>query len=223
MHFVQCDPQMHRFKQGDFTSQTGHSLKYSLYLPAGWHHNGRLPLAVVLTGMDTMGTDGRAPLKNPVAYSLYHNGTRQQDVPCVALFPQAEFAWDSSSEARQALKELVDDVIDQHNIDRRRVLLVGLADGARGAVTLASDSTDRWSGLVVVPYRTPVGYGTLSESLPVTWYGGVNTHQPSTDFRTPTTGDESVCRVLPQTLVQGNLHEIPGFAEWLSHDGMPQQ
>jgi predicted peptidase len=124
---------------------------YSVWLPPGFSTRVKWPAILFLHGSGECGADGLKPTTIGLGPALSAHPERW---PMVVVFPQKdheELEWEEREEF--ALKVL-DHAIGPCSIDRHRVALVGVSQGAHGAWMVAAHHPERWTCVVAV-----AGYG----------------------------------------------------------------
>ena len=123
-----------RFKPGEFETEITLAVRnnYLLYLPKDYAKRDGWPLMVFLHGAGERGND-LEQLKVHGPPKLIAEG---KDFPCIVVAPQCA---KNTRWYPQALIELIDQVANEHEIDKSRIYLTGLSMGGSGTWTLAAE------------------------------------------------------------------------------------
>jgi glyoxylase-like metal-dependent hydrolase (beta-lactamase superfamily II)/poly(3-hydroxybutyrate) depolymerase len=118
------------------------SIQYRLYDPSeNGYTEDSYPLVLFLHGEDATGDDNEAQLTEDVGASFWADSIRQNANPSYVLAPQnTEDDW-TSEETTALVKQALDDVIANGNVDENRIYVVGLSSGA----------TESWKLLLEYP------------------------------------------------------------------------
>jgi predicted peptidase len=123
------------------------NLPYLVQLPRGYHDatNRAWPLVLYLHGIGEQGTN----LQKVLRFGPPRLLAEGKDLPCIVVSPQLSrgYFWFRES---NALVELMDRVMAEYRVDRRRVHVTGNSMGAYGAVLLAAREPERFASLVPV-------------------------------------------------------------------------
>ena len=141
-------------------------LRYLLFLPARYEQEPvEWPLMVFLHGSGERGDDLNQVKKYGPPMILEGN----PDFPFVVVSPQcpAEQHWEP-----ERLMELVDDVVANHRIDRRRIVLTGASLGAFGMWQTASAYPGRFAALVPVCGWGDPAWATRLRDVPIWMFHG---------------------------------------------------
>lgn len=147
-----CDPYMNEFEQDIFQTDEI-ELSYSLYASpyASPNSEKKRPLVLFLHGSGERGFDNQMPLlANDVPKTLYEYAKNKEDA--VILVPQATWAptlngW-FRKEFRKALLTLLDSIVEKFNIDKNRIYLSGLSNGASTTWYMGAKHSDIFAALV---------------------------------------------------------------------------
>lgn len=119
--------------------------QYLLHLPRDYSPRGtnRWPLILFLHGAGERGTN----LQKVAVHGPPKIVKSRPDFPFIVVSPQcpAEQVWDD-----ELLLALLDDVIERHNVDKRRVYLTGLSMGGYGTWSLAIKHPDRFAAVAPI-------------------------------------------------------------------------
>lgn len=113
-----------------------------------------IPLVVFLHGACDRGSDPDLLL----AHGLPRHVAHAAELPYHFLAPQIPegSTW---TEWRAELLQLIDETVDRHRADRRRIVLAGFSAGSAAAWELAAAEAERFAGLVLVAGRVPDAAG----------------------------------------------------------------
>jgi predicted peptidase len=176
-----------------------------VYLPPDFKKN--MPLLVWLHGASLRGADVRM-LKR---YGPPAVAERRGDFPFVVLSPQcpAGQLWTDAN----GLIRLVDEVMQEHRIDPKRVYLTGLSMGGGGAWFLASQYNNRFGAVVPMCGPTqPALWANGLKKMPVWCFHGEK------DDVVPLQRSKDMVKALKKignkvkfTIVKGKGHDITGL------------
>ena len=120
------------------------TLNYLSFLPKSYSAKGAgVPLILFLHGSGERGTD----LEKVKAWGPPAIAEKDRDLPFLVIAPQLA---DGESWHALALKGLLDQVLANYNVDRRRVYLTGLSLGGYGAWDLASRYPDYFAAVAPI-------------------------------------------------------------------------
>ncbi|MET0350540.1 MAG: alpha/beta fold hydrolase [Rhizobacter sp.] len=104
----------------------------------------------------------------------------ERDYHFVAPQLPADGAW---TDRPGDVLDLIDEVVDTHGIDPRRVVLAGFSLGAAAAWELAARHPERFAGLAVASGRVPRGLSLEALARTPTWvfHGGLDDKLPHAD------------------------------------------
>lgn len=122
-------------------------LDYLLFLPQGYGDDPaqEWPMILFLHGMGERGSDVQAVKKHGLPKILED----RDDLGFVVVSPQcpAETIW---SVETAALNALVDEVVEAHAVDTRRIYLTGLSMGGYGTWHLALERPERYAAIAPI-------------------------------------------------------------------------
>ena len=124
-------------------SETMAEMGFLLYLPDDYEKHDEWPLIVFLHGIGERGNDLDA-VKRHGPPKLIADG---QKFPCIVVSPQCPLShwWEPT-----VLNALLDDVVDKHKVNPRRVYLTGLSMGGLGTWTFAASYPERFAAIVPI-------------------------------------------------------------------------
>lgn len=202
---------------------TREALRYYLYLPPGYEAASAeaFPLLLFLHGG---GESGRKLEK------IKQNGPPKMlaeghEFPFLVLAPQNPNArqwWNT-----RAVMQLLDQVIEEHNVDRQRIYLTGLSRGGGAAWEMAVQFPDRFAALAVVCGMSPLPYASwLNKAMPIWVFHGTE------DKSIPFSESEEMVKRLEElgynvrfTIYEGLGHEawVPAYRTEELYDWMVEQ
>lgn len=132
---------LHRARQYNFS---GGRLPYLLYQPPGWAEEPR-PFVLFLHGAGERGSD----VARVASHGIPREIERGKNFPFVAVSPQCPHAaaW---VDLCDPLLALIEDLIEDLNLDARRIYVTGLSMGGFGTWKLAAMKPERFAALVPV-------------------------------------------------------------------------
>lgn len=135
---------------------TRETLAYYLYFPKDYesHPDERFPLLLFLHGGGEAGGDLQM-LKSNGPPKMIAEG---KEFPFLILAPQNPHArqwWNT-----RAVKQLLDTIVQNNRVDRRRIYLTGLSRGGGAAWEMAVQYPDTFAALAVVCGMAPVPYAS---------------------------------------------------------------
>lgn len=134
------------FEKRVFQSEGGGSLPYRIYVPESASADDVVPLILFLHGAGQRGSDNEAQLKHGVSEILEYSNSRNK--PAVILAPQCpkgkqwvDTPWGDPdhtmnkepSESMDLVLALLDTIVEERWIDRKRIYVTGLSMGGFGA------------------------------------------------------------------------------------------
>lgn len=121
------------------------SLRYLLYLPDDARERPDRPLIVFLHGSGERGDDLSLVLKQGLP-RLLEEGL---ELPAAVLSPQlpAGQLW---TRQLPALRALIEHIVNEHNLDRERIVVTGLSLGGAGAYELASAHPETFAAVAPI-------------------------------------------------------------------------
>jgi len=145
---VFTNAQTFAYKTHTNTSIASYSMPYRLFIPDGYNANTSYPLVLFLHGAGERGTDNNAPLNGSRGASLWAETANQASHPCFVLAPQcpADKQWVNTnwylgsysitnvpiSTELKMVKDIIETLETQYNIDASRLYITGLSMGGYG-------------------------------------------------------------------------------------------
>ena len=154
--------------EGELETVNYETLRYYLYFPEDYNDKtDDFPLLLFLHGGGEAGAD---------IESLQINGPPKmivegKEFPFLILAPQLPYKrrfWNTN-----AIMQLLENIISDHRIDRRRIYLTGLSRGGTAAWELAAQYPDTFAALAVVCGMTPLPYASwIDKNMPIWVFHG---------------------------------------------------
>jgi poly(3-hydroxybutyrate) depolymerase len=133
-------PRIHRDKDG-------RAWKYTLFIPTEYN-NQPYPLLVYLHGYGARGVDGDKPTTDGPGAFLRERG---KTFDMLVLFPQSESgSWEADTEDGQRVMAILEEVMRDYAVDRRRIYLTGTSAGGFGVWSLAARYPHKWAAIVPI-------------------------------------------------------------------------
>ena len=140
------------YERKQFDAGNGNSLPYRVLYPENYDANKKYPLVVLLHGSGERGSDNEAQLTH--GGKLFINEQNRKDFPAIVIFPQCpkNSSWNTATTDRtktpperefnysstqpnwplKAVTDLVNSLIEEDLVDKKRVYLTGLSMGGFG-------------------------------------------------------------------------------------------
>ena len=135
----------------------GNERVFAVYVPENYDRNKSWPLVVFLHGAGERGEDGREQTEVGIGPAIVQWPER---FPCIVLMPQCPSdAWWSEdgtdyakqfSDAEDHIDESMRLVLDEYNIDPKRIYLTGLSMGGYGTWSYGVKNIDTFAALVPI-------------------------------------------------------------------------
>jgi pimeloyl-ACP methyl ester carboxylesterase len=175
-------------------------LKYRLYCPNRAGGTSSYPLLVVLHGSGERGSDNRKQLR--FLPSLIVRPDYQQRFPCFVVAPQCPEGQSWDRQADNVLK-LIEQMIQENPIDKRRVYVIGQSMGGSGTWLLASLRPDLFAAAVPIAGGGEPQFAGRLTSLPIWAIHG------DADRIVPVTATRSIVRAIRQAGGSPIYTELP--------------
>lgn len=135
------------------------SMQYRLYDPADNGYEAEsYPLVLYLHGENGTGDDNEAQLTADLGASFLADQVRQDAYPSYVLAPQnTEDDW-TSEETTALVKQALDDVIANENVDENRIYIVGISSGATETWKLLLEYPDVFAAAIPCAGQVPAEY-----------------------------------------------------------------
>ena len=162
---ISCSPKNPAFKAESFRYESGNVLPYNIFYPKNYKSakSEKYPLLIFLHGAGERGEDNIKQLIH-IAPKLIQKETRTK-YPAVLLFPQCpendywapvkrlEWTFDSGAEATQPMKMLmglVDKILQDPKIDKKRIYIAGLSMGGFGTFDYLSRRPELFAAAIPI-------------------------------------------------------------------------
>jgi len=136
------------YKTHTNASIASYSMPYRLFIPDGYNANTSYPIVLYLHGAGDRGTDNNSPLNGSRGASLWAEVANQASFPCFVVAPQcpANKQWVNTnwslgsysitnipmSDELKMVKDIIETLETQYNIDASRLYITGLSMGGYG-------------------------------------------------------------------------------------------
>ena len=136
------------YKSHTNTSIANYSMPYRLFVPTGYNANTSYPLVVFLHGAGERGTDNNAHIESSRGAKLWAETANQASYPCFVIAPQCPVNkqwvntnWSNGSYSitnvpmsteLKMVKNIIETLQTQYNIDASRLFITGLSMGGYG-------------------------------------------------------------------------------------------
>ena len=145
---VLISAQNFEYKSHINASIASYSMPYRLFIPSGYNSNTSYPLVLFLHGAGERGTDNNAQLNANQGATLWAETANQASYPCFVVAPQcpADKQWVNTnwslgsysitnvpmSTELKMVKDIIETLQTQYNIDPSRLYITGLSMGGYG-------------------------------------------------------------------------------------------
>ncbi len=164
LQFFSCDqngiiPEYYQFDQS--------TLNYRILFPKNFDESKKYPLTLFLHGIDERGDDNELQLK--YVDKIFLNIKNYEVYPSIVIFPQASLDdnWSSriltDNDIRQVFAEngkptkslqmvmkLMDSISNEQYVDKNRIYLTGLSNGAMGSFELIKNRPNMFASAVLI-------------------------------------------------------------------------
>jgi len=156
-----CDeaPDDARFLANTFVDTSGTTLPYRLFVPHEYTPARQYPLVLFLHGGSGAGNDNTRQIsrENHIGSHVWTDAQNQERYPAFVVAPQlpgmARWDFTGSSEMStfgEATVHLLDDLIGDYSIDRRRIYVTGQSRGGWGVWDLIAKRPDLFAAAVPI-------------------------------------------------------------------------
>ena len=213
------------FEAKTFVVSNKDTLNYRELLPDNYNPQKKYPLVLFLHGAGERGSDNKAQLTH--GSKMFTNPVNREKYPAIVLFPQCPTNSWWSSERRpgvgsdallQAVKDLIDQYIDQGTVDTNRMYIMGLSMGGFGTFDMVCRFPDVFAAAVPIcggiePERLKVTAGKVKFRI----YHGDN------DDVVPVENSRKAYRALKNYGADVEYFEFPGcnHASWVPAFNQP--
>ena len=162
-----CNNEIIKPNYEKYKSEIG-ELNYRILFPKDFDRNKAYPFTIFLHGIGERGNDNELQLK--YIEKVFLNPKKYNDYPSVVIFPQAPLNdnWSSrimveNQEIRQVfpidskptkslqmVMRLIDSISEENYIDKKRIYLSGLSNGAMGSFELLKYRPDMFASAVLI-------------------------------------------------------------------------
>jgi predicted peptidase len=151
-----------------FTTADGKAaLDYLVYLPADYDKDKskQWTLVIFLHGAGERGSNVQLVRKNGLTQTLEQRGT----IPYVMVAPQcpANTGWNVGT-----LDKLLDQVLADYRVDKKRIVLTGLSLGGFGTWSWSTEHPERFAGLVPICGGGKTAQATALKGMPIWAFHG---------------------------------------------------
>ena len=148
-------------------NHNGSELNYRILYPKNFDNSEKYPLLIFLHGIGERGSDNELQLK--YVDKVFLNPKNYENYPSIVVFPQAPLNdnWSSrlltDNEIRQVFPEngkptnslqlvmkLMDSLVEEDFVDKKRVYLSGLSNGAMGSFELLKNRPNMFASAVII-------------------------------------------------------------------------
>ena len=148
-------------------NHNGSELNYRILYPKNFDNSEKYPLLIFLHGIGERGSDNELQLK--YVDKVFLNPKNYENYPSIVVFPQAPLNdnWSSrlltDNEIRQVFPEngkptnslqlvmkLMDSLVEEDFVDKKRVYLSGLSNGAMGSFELLKNRPNMFASAVLI-------------------------------------------------------------------------
>ena len=134
----------------EFVQKSAAGMTYGLCVPENYT-NQNIPMIVWLHGSGEVGASFKS-FYNSGLLTVVNNWSKTglQDIPAIIVAPQLKSGnWNASS-AKNGVKEIMDEVISQYNINTNNISLIGHSLGGSGVYYVAAANQSYFSSIVVL-------------------------------------------------------------------------
>lgn len=124
-------------------------LPYRILLPEDYDRSKQYPLLLFLHGIGERGRDNEQQLR--WGASLFQDKNIREKYPAIIVFPQCRTSsyW-FDRWGLEALKRLIDELVDEHSIDKNKINIAGLSMGAYGTYAMVGAHPDLFASAVAI-------------------------------------------------------------------------
>jgi predicted peptidase len=153
---IASDPSA-EFARNIYESEYGGSIPYQFLVPDNLQADRDYPLIVFLHSSGEVGTDNKIQLVNFPIHWI--NEENKQAYPAYILAPQCPQSsrWVNSmgktelpTESMRLTIELIEELLEEHNIDRQRIYVIGISLGGAGVYDIVSRRPDLFAAAVPI-------------------------------------------------------------------------
>ena len=145
------------FLARSYKGESGVTMPYRLFVPAGYNHQTKYPLILWLHGSGGAGSDNLRQISGDQipGTRLWTQRENQARSPSFVVVPQSERGWLTNGPSRLSppmltVLELIHALQGEFNIDPQRIYIAGQSNGGLGAWALLENKPDLFAGAVLV-------------------------------------------------------------------------
>lgn len=164
------------FVDRTFKNADGNSSPYVVFVPHGYDGSKEYPVVLFLHGAgETKNPKAKKEGKMPVEVGIGPAiKTREKSFPFIVVIPRAEgFGWGADTANAKRALAMLDEVVKEYKVDRKRQYLTGLSMGGMGTWSVAAAHPDRWAA--IVPICGPGDAATAEKIKDIPCWGFVGT------------------------------------------------
>ena len=144
------------FTAGEYTRQVDgedYTIKYRLFVPEGYKEGGTdldaLPMVVYYHGGGEGGDNNIMPILDSRSALNFATDEWQAEHPCFVLVPQNPIKHGGEEPFMTSAVELIEQVMDEYNVDEKRVYTMGTSAGTKSAVATDIAIPDKIAGTLL--------------------------------------------------------------------------
>ncbi len=180
------------------------TMNYWLYIPSRTLKTTKMPLVIFLHGSGECGTNIKSLLSASTLPALLASG---KNFNAIILSPQTPTNW---SDKVGLTSMLIDYIVSNYNIDRKRISITGHSLGGHGALLMAANHPSYFSCVVpIAPANPPVTWASLLKTNNIWSFHG------TADKNTSPAANKKLIDAIVKaggnakiTLLQGKSHNI---------------
>jgi len=147
-----------KFTQGSYEDdETGLTVPYNIYLPAGYDASQSYPLVVFIGDATTVGTDMEYPLTQGWGGLVWATADWQKDNPCIVIVPVYPETVIDDNNGNENISDYVDltarlitEVSSEYAVDTDRIYGTGQSMGAMTTMYLAANYPALYTAVLIV-------------------------------------------------------------------------
>lgn len=157
--------------EATFKTSDGAEVPYLLYLPKNYQADGDKKFALMYF------LHGRGESYGPVSlvakWGPPRYAARGDELPWIIVSPQCpgKDSWPSATQQKR-LTELLDAMVENHNVDENRIFLTGLSMGGYGSWALAANHPTRFAAVAPVCGGGDPGQADKLKDIPIWVFHG---------------------------------------------------
>ena len=164
---VSC-PTIEKFRQVEYTSTSGVTIPYNVYLPRNYSSEKKFPLVVFIPDASANINDVTAPLFQGNGATVFASNAEQRKHECIVIAPQYtadlveklgmmttdEHVWTPGLEL---VSELIFDAAQRFNVDPERIYGTGQSQGGMANIAIGARYPDLFAAQLLVACQWDVG------------------------------------------------------------------